>query len=222
MAFPEVILRSQIIKDYWGKLEKCFPQSQIFIIDENKNLIGFMNAIPLFYDLPLTELPDEGWDWLMKKGIKDFENNLMPNTLGGLQIIVTKEYQGKGYSKLLISRGKQLKEILGLKNFIIPIRPILKHKYPKEKMKDYMNLRENGEIFDPWIRTHIKSGAEIIKVCTNSMNVTGDINFWEQLLYKKIFHSGTYEIKGALNLVSIEIENNYGEYKEENIWVYYP
>ncbi|WP_299439147.1 N-acetyltransferase [uncultured Aquimarina sp.] len=220
-AFPKVILHSQVIKDYWDKLEKYFPHTQLFIVDEYRNLIGFMNAIPIYYDLPLTELPDEGWDWLVKKGIEDFENKITPNSLGGLQIVVIKEYQGQGYSKLLISRGKHAKENLGFKNFIIPIRPILKHTYPEMKMEDYIDLKEHDKIFDPWIRTHVDSGAQVIKVCENSMNVTGDVHFWEQLLHKKITESGSYEIKGALNLVSIDIENNYGEYEEENIWIHY-
>ncbi|WP_299254107.1 N-acetyltransferase [uncultured Aquimarina sp.] len=221
MAFPEIILNSQITKKYWSRLEKYFPHTQLFIISEDNNLIGFMNAIPIFWDQSLNELPNEGWDWLLKKGVDDFEKNLTPNSLGGLQIIVTKEYLGKGYSKLLIANGKKVREGLGLKNFIIPIRPIQKYKYPEMKMKDYMSLRENNEIRDPWIRTHLKSGADIIKVCKNSMNVTGDIDFWEGLLKAKINKSGAYKVKGALNLVTINIEDNYGEYREENIWINY-
>ncbi len=221
LAFPEIIINSQITKKYWDRLEKYFPQTQLFIVSEDNNLIGFMNAIPVFWDQPLIDLPNEGWDWLVKKGINDFENKVSPNSLGGLQIIVTKEYLGKGYSKLLIAKGKNVRENLGFKNFIIPIRPILKHKYPEMKMKEYMSLRENNIIMDPWIRTHIKSGAKIIKVCKNSMNVTGEINFWEGLLKNKIRKSGTYKVEGALNLVTINLEDNYGEYREENIWINY-
>ncbi|AXT53910.1 hypothetical protein D1818_24985 [Aquimarina sp. BL5] len=221
LAFPDVILNSQVTKKYWSRLEKYFPQTQLFIVSDDNNLIGFMNAIPLFWDQPLSELPNEGWDWLLKKGINDFENEIEPNSLGGLQIIVAKGYLRKGYSKLLIENGKKVKENLGFKNFIIPIRPILKYKYPEMKMKDYMNLKENGEIMDPWIRTHMKSGAEIIKVCENSMNIIGDINFWEGLLKKEINRSGGYRVQEALNLVTINIEDDFGEYREENIWISY-
>ncbi|MFD2561911.1 hypothetical protein [Aquimarina rubra] len=222
LAFPEIILHSEVIRNYWERLEKYFPYTQLFAVGENHNLIGFMNAIPIFWDQPLDELPDDGWDWLVKKGISDFENDIQPNSLGGLQIVVTKEFQGKGYSQLLIARGKQVKENLGFKNFIIPIRPILKHTYPDIKIEDYMNWTKDDKTFDPWIRTHIKSGAQILKVCENSMNVTGDINFWEGLLKQNINESGTYRVQGALNLVSINLDKNYGEYREENIWIGYP
>ncbi|WP_299223359.1 hypothetical protein [uncultured Aquimarina sp.] len=221
LAFPDIILNSQVTKKYWSRLEKYFPHTQLFIVSEDNNLIGFMNAIPLFWDQSLSELPNKGWDWLVKKGINDFENNLTPNSLGGLQIIVTKEYLGQGYSKLLIAKGKKVKENFGFRNFVIPIRPILKYKYPEMKMKDYMSLQENGEIMDPWIRTHLRNGAKIIKVCENSMNVTGDINFWENLIDIKIMKSGAYMVDGALNLIKIDVKNNFGEYREENIWIYY-
>ncbi|WP_298538884.1 GNAT family N-acetyltransferase [uncultured Aquimarina sp.] len=220
-AFPEVILNSQTTKKYWSRLEEYFPNTQLFMIREDNKLIGFMNIVPIFWDQPFTELPEEGWDWLVKKGISDFESGIQPNSLGGLQIVVTQEFQGQGFSKLLIARAKKVKEDLGHKNFIIPIRPILKYKFPEMKMKNYMSLQENGKIMDPWIRTHLESGAKIIKVCEKSMNVIGDIHFWENLLDIKIIKSGTYMVDGALNLIKIDVKNNFGEYKEENIWIYY-
>ncbi|AXT55577.1 N-acetyltransferase [Aquimarina sp. AD1] len=220
-AFPEIILRSRVTEEYWSRLENYFPHTQVFMVDSNNDLLGFMNAIPIFWDQMLEDLPQEGWDWLLRKGISDFEDNVLPNILGGLQIIVTKKYQGQGYSKLLISKGKEIRKSLGLDKLIIPIRPILKHNHPQLLMKDYIDLKKNNKVYDPWIRTHLESGATLIKVCENSMNVRGNISFWEELLGEKITESGSYKIDGALNLVTVDLEENYGEYREENIWIYY-
>lgn len=220
-AFPAIILNSSIMKNYWAKIEEYFPHAQLFIINHEENLIGFMNTIPLFWNQPLNELPNEGWDWLVKKGVTDFENNIIPNSIGGLQIIVTKENQGKGFSKLLITGAKKIVEKLGYQNFIIPIRPTFKHNHPEMKMIDYISLKKDDKIYDPWIRTHLNSGAKIISVCENSMNVTGDLKFWEKLLNQKINTSGMYKVKGALNQVCIEVEKNHGEYREDNIWISY-
>ncbi len=220
-AFPAIVLNSPITKKYWQRLEEYYPFAQIFMIDKDENIIGFMNAIPLFWDQSLSELPNEGWDWQLQKGINDYENQIEPNTLGGLQIIVTKEHQGKGFSRLLLARAKQVVKELGYQHFIIPIRPTFKHQFPAMKMTDYINKKEGEKIYDPWIRTHLKSQAKIIKVCENSMNVKGDIPFWESLLNRKITSSGEYMVEGALNLVKIDVEKNHGEYREENIWVSY-
>lgn len=143
------------------------------------------------------------------------------NALGGLQIIVPKAYQGKGFSKLLIANAKKVVEGLGYEHFIIPIRPIFKHHHPEIKMVDYINLKKSDKVYDPWIRTHLYGGAKIIAVCENSMNVKGDLSFWENLMNQKINHSGQYIVKGALNPVFIEVEKNRGEYREENIWISY-
>lgn len=218
-AFPNIIFESEIVKHFWDKIETYFPEFQIFYIDENEKLIGFINAIPFYWDKPLDELPDEGWDWEVKIGVEGFENNIKPNCLGGLQIIVVKEHLGKGYSKLLIEEGKKLKEKLGFKNFLLPIRPTFKSKYPEMDMKDYINLKVDNKIYDPWIRTHLSSGAKIVKICPKAMHIYGDLPMWERLMDQKISKSGIYLVEGALNPVDINVEKDYGEYFEDNIWI---
>lgn len=220
-AFPAIIQCSEVSKSYWPRLEAYFPFAQRFLIGMNGNLIGFINAIPFFWNKPLSELPDEGWDWMLAKGIQDHEQNIKPNSLGGLQIIVTKENQGKGISKLIIQEAKRLVKKQNYSYFILPIRPTFKPHHPEMNMAEYINLKQDEKIFDPWIRTHLNSGAQIISICHNSMNIAGDLKFWEQLMPHVPNKSGYQIVEGALNPVHIDIENNYGEYREDNIWIYY-
>ncbi len=220
-AFPEVIFQSEIVKHGWPTIEKYFPEYQIFFIDDDDNLIGLLNSIPIFWNHPLHDLPDEGWDWLVEKGIKGYENNIKPNCLGGLQIIVSKDHLGKGYSKKLITEGRKKQSELGFKNFVIPIRPTFKSNYPEMDMEEYIDFKTEGKVYDPWIRTHLSSGAEIIKVCPRAMTITGDIKYWEGLLGRKIEKSGYYIVEGALNTVLIHKEENVGIYHEDNIWINY-
>lgn len=221
-AFPPVNHQSPIVKEYWARIEKYFPKHQIFAIDENHTLVGSINTIPIHWDKDLDQLPNDGWDWLVKKGISDFENNIKPNSLGGLQIIVPKNFQGRGHSKLMIAQAKNLKEKFKYENLFIPIRPTFKHLFPEMKMHDYMLMKKDERIYDPWIRTHLNSGAQIINVCSNSMNIKADLTFWENQIDKKIKSSGNYVIPGALSQIKIDIEKNVGEYKEPNIWINYP
>ena len=220
-AFPAIINESEIIQTYWDRIESYFPDHQLFAIDKNGSLIGFANAIPCHWDQPIKNLPQEGWDWLVKKGITDHEQGIAANLVGGLQIIITKHNLGKGYSKLMIAKLKELKNKYKYDHLAIPIRPTFKHKHPEMKMSEYLKLQKDGQVYDPWIRTHLKCGAAIIKVCENSMNFKGDIAFWESLMNQKIKSSGTYTLEGALNQIIINLEENTGEYREENIWVYY-
>lgn len=220
-SFPDIIFESEVVKHGWDKIEKYFPEYQIFYVDENDDMIGFINAVPFYWNQPLEELPDEGWDWLVEQSIKGYEEGIKPNCIGGLQIIVAKDHLGKGYSKSLIKEGKKVQEALGFKNFLIPIRPTFKSKYPQMEMTEYMQLKSKGKIYDPWIRTHMSSGAEIIKICPNAMHIYGDLPIWERLLNQKITTSGQYIVEGALNPVDINVKENYGEYREDNIWINY-
>ena len=220
-AFPAIILNSESIFQKWEKIEKYFPSYQLFAFHNNGTLIGFANTIPFQWNQNKNDLPNDGWDWMVNKGIKDFESNNKTNSLGGLQIVVTKEYLGKGYSKVLISKAKELKEEKKYKNLFIPIRPTLKQNYAQMPMNEYIEFKKDEKIYDPWIRTHLKCGASIIKVCENSMNVQGNIQFWENIYQNKIDQSGDLIIDGALHPVKIDIQNNSGEYREPNIWISY-
>jgi len=220
-AFPQIISESEVIKSNWPKLENYFPQYQKFLVTETNQLIGFINSIPFQFNEPLDQLPAEGWDWMFEKGIYDFENHNEPNYLGGLQVIIPKKFQGLGYSKQILNHAKTVFKANNFLNLIIPIRPIKKREFPEMPMSTYMHLTENGEIFDPWIRTHLKGGAELLKVCERSMTMEGDIKFWESMLDQNITKSGKYELQGALELIKVDLENNKGQYIEPNIWIKY-
>ena len=220
-AFPNIILCSKVIAEYWDRVEFYFPEYQIFLI-ENNQILGFINAIPLYWESPMSDLPEEGWDWMLKKGVNDYETGIGPNTLGGLQVIVTKENLGKGYSKTLILEAKRIDKEIGFKHFIIPIRPTFKSRYPNMEMEEYINMKDGKNIHDPWIRTHLRGGAKIISICSKSMHIDGSVIFWEDLMNCRVEKSGYHIVDGALNPVHIDLENNHGTYYEENIWVSYP
>lgn len=220
-AFPSIICESQVIKNNWSRLEKYFPEYQLFLISSEGHLIGFMNMVPFYFDKYLVDLPDNGWDWMFDTGVDGFENHQAPNYLGGLQVIVTGDYQRQGYSKQIIAHAKEVCRDSTLEKVLIPIRPTKKHLQPKMSMTEYMTLIEDQEIYDPWIRTHMKAGAQVIKICNESMTIGGDVHFWERILNREIKSSGEYELAGALSLVKIDVDHNTGVYKEPNIWIKY-
>ena len=137
-----------------------------------------------------------------------------------MQIAVKKEFQGNGFSAIIV---KELIRIARINNFsllTIPVRPSLKSKYPLTSIDEYITWqREDGLPFDPWLRVHVKCGGKIIKPCHNAMYIPGTIKEWEEwtgLTFKK---SGKYIVEGALNPVLINKDKNLGEYIEPNVWV---
>jgi len=220
-AFPAIIGESPVIKNCWSKLESYFPSSQLFLMSDQGEVIGFMNTVPFRFEESLDHLPDRGWDWMLMKSIQDFELETTPNYLGGLQVIVRQKFQGQGYSKVILSHAKNYVADSHMNNLIIPIRPTKKHEFPSMTMSSYLTYKPKDKLYDPWIRTHIASGAHVIKVCEQSMIMKGNVHFWESILNQKIERSGQYQLDGALSLIKIDVENDTGEYIEPNIWIKY-
>lgn len=220
-AFPPVIRASAVIKRYWYRLEEYFPEFQLFLIGEDGELLGFMNTIPFRFDAPLGELPDDGWDWMFRRGVAGYENRREANYPGGLQIIVRPAYQRMGYSKEILDYAKVNVRALGIKQVVIPIRPTMKHRYPDMPMSDYLEMRDGVEVYDPWGRTPLRGGARIIKVCNTSMSVEGTLAFWENLFDRPVTQSGEYTLKGALRTVLVDVERDRGIYEEPNVWIEY-
>ncbi|MBN1799715.1 MAG: GNAT family N-acetyltransferase [Spirochaetales bacterium] len=219
--WPKIMLNSKVAKKYWNKLEKYFPHYQIFLLNRNNDVIGFSNTIPFYWDKRIMRLPDNGWDWLINKGIDDYEKQLKPNCLGGLQVGISKEYQGKGYSKIIINEVLNICKTNGYRYFAIPIRPTYKYRYPLIPMKKYIKWKMETKIFDPWLRTHINCGAKIIKICKKSMTFTGSIKDWKEWSGMDIIGNEKYIIEGALKPVSMNVKKNKGVYYDENIWICY-
>jgi hypothetical protein len=53
------------------------------------------------------------------------------------------------------------------------------------------------------------------------MTMQGNLKFWESMMNQKILKSGSYKLSGALDLVTIDVENDTGAYVEPNIWIKY-
>jgi GNAT superfamily N-acetyltransferase len=220
-TWSPIIQASAVGYAYWENLFTHFPEYQLIYEDKNGEIIGFANTIPLYYDNEFSCLPDTGWDWLIAKGHTDYESGRQPNLLGGLQIGVNPKHRSRGYSKILLAKAKALQQSKQLSRFILPIRPTMKYLHPEVNMEEYMFWKEGGKIYDPWIRTHLKSGAQIIKVCPEAMRVEGKIEDWEKWSGIHFKKSGKYPIEGGLSLVDIDMERDKGLYLEPNIWIYY-
>ncbi|WP_286408268.1 N-acetyltransferase [Myroides marinus] len=221
-VWPAYILAGKVNQEYWEVIYDIFSEYQFFML-EGDIVIGNGNCIPLHLTKEeLSDLPDGGWDWALEKAVKDYEKGLVPNTLCALQIGLNKEYQGKGISNLLISFMKTIALNKEKESFILPIRPNLKTNFPLIPMEDYIKwVNKEGLPYDAWIRTHVKGGASIVKICKQSMFVEGTIAEWESWTELVFQSSGEYLLPRLLNPITIDLTLNKGTYIEPNVWMQY-
>ena len=220
-VWPEFMLHDAVANEHWHELLDRFPQYQLALHDTQDNRVaGMANSFPLRWDLPLEELPDEGWDWAFQEAVKNHQQGVAPNYHCAIQIVLRQEYQGQGLSRPMVEAVRAVTKTRRLRSLIIPIRPSEKSTYPLISLDDYITWEtDEGFPFDPWLRVHVRAGARVIKVCHESKTIRGTRAEWEQWTGMKFPQSGRYIIDGALNPVEINVEKDMGTYIEPNVWI---
>ncbi len=218
-VWPEFMLQDPVAHRYWMKFIELFREYQLLLVHED-DILAVVNTVPLSFKESLDRLPDEGWDWGVEKSVRDHENGAEPNTLMGVQIVVNREHQGKGLSSAAVEEMKRIASGMGLERLILPARPSEKSRYPLIPIEEYITWKnEDGLPFDSWLRVHVRSGGEIIGVCSRAMQIPGSIAQWREWTGMEFPGSGSYIVPGALNPVSMDLESDRGLYVEPNVWI---
>lgn len=205
--------------DYYDALLERFADYQICLVDEETGYpVAIGCCVPFFCADP-SNLPAEGWDWIVESASR---TDVTPNMLGGLGVSVPLVHRSKGLAGLVIKAMRELAESRGLKGVVIPVRPTAKSRHPNVPMEDYVGWAdERGRAYDPWLRSHLAAGGAVVGHASRSMVVEEPIAFWEAWSGRRFENSGQYAIDGALAPVTIELGRGVGRYVEPNVWFAY-
>jgi len=219
-VWPEFVHHARLNR-HWHRLREDFLDFQLVVYDEAADvLVGRGHSIPFPRDGGWDELPDgvEGvFDRVFEEGGGE------PTTLSAVAAVVDPGHQGRGLSSLVIEGMRTAAARAGLDALVAPVRPTLKERYPLTPMERYLEWRrDDGQLFDPWLRVHERLGAEIIGVCTVSLIVEGTVAAWEESTGMAFPDSGAYEVEGALVPVQIDRDADSGRYVEPNVWMRHP
>jgi GNAT superfamily N-acetyltransferase len=130
--------------------------------DEREEVIGVGHAIPAAWDGDRASLPDGGFDAVIEARFAPAPPT--PTVLCALGITIAPECRGRGLSRRIIERMAEIGRDHGLDTLIAPVRPTLKHRYPLTPIERYLSWRRpDGTHLDPWLRTHERLGADIVK-----------------------------------------------------------
>ncbi len=220
--WPEFMLHDPVADLLVQCLERLPEYQFVFVEDDNPVPVAIANSIPLLWEGRIEDLPDEGWDWALTKGIEDLDAGRTPNILCALQIVVFGENRGRGISQQAVTTMKQISANHNLNGLIAPVRPNMKSDFPDTPIAEYIKWEnDDGQPFDPWLRVHHKVGGRIIKPCNHAMNISGTISEWQEWTRMRFPKTGDYVVPGALIPVNIDIESDKGLYIEPNVWVHH-
>lgn len=214
---PDFMSHDATVNRVWTRLYSDFPQFQIAIV-ENDEVAAAGNTIPLSWNA--ENLPEAGLDAALEEGFEGLEAGRSPRILSALLAVVGEGNQRKGLSRVVLEAMKDVAANHGLDTLVAPVRPTMKILYPLTPMERYVEWRrEDGLLFDPWMRVHERLGAKIVRVAPESMKIVGSISEWGEWTKMRFPESGEYVIEGALCPVEMDIEKGIGTYVEPNVWM---
>jgi GNAT superfamily N-acetyltransferase len=220
VAIPEFLKHGDTTTKWWDSLYELHGDLQFVLYDEESDdVLGEGNTIHCSWDGTVSGLPG-GVDDVLEQA---FTRELEPNTLCALYVHVIDAHQGRGLSRAALHAMGRFAVERGLENLIVPARPTWKARYPLVPMERYAHwTRADGLPFDPWIRTHVRLGAELLAVAPESLRITGTVAEWESWTGMSFPESGDYVIPRGQVLLRIDRETDVGVYVEPDVWLRHP
>jgi GNAT superfamily N-acetyltransferase len=166
------------------------------------------------------QLPDGGWDEVIRWGYLDRLAGRRPNAVSALEIMVAPRLQQRGVSRVMLGAMRDNARRLGFADLYAPLRPTGKALEPLTPFADYVARRRlDGLPSDPWLRTHVWAGAEIVRIASRSMTVAGTLAEWRRWTGLALDRSGEALVPGALCPIHVSLEQDHAVYVEPNIWL---
>lgn len=204
----------------WHKLWDELKNYQLVLTDQNDKLIAAGFTVPIIWNEGLDDLPESIEDILLN-GLENKDGEI--NTLTAVAALVDKDFRQQNLSSVILKHMKTLAIREDLRNFILPVRPTWKSRYPLQSIESYANwCRQDGLLYDPWLRTHQRLKAKVIKCVESTLQVEGTIGEWEEWTNMIFPESGKYVVKDALQPVIIDVESDLGIYHDPNVWMQHP
>ncbi len=219
-VWPKYNEQGDVLGAHWWRLDQDFADFQLVLYDEKADVaLAHGHSIPCSWDGTVEGLWD-GIDDMMASAVGLFDESDKPNTLSALAIEIPPRHQGGGLARTMIGGMRDIAAARGFGSLIAPLRPTWKVRYPVTPIERYAAwTREDGMPFDPWIRLHVRLGAEIMKPVPRSLHITGTVAEWEEWVDLPFPESGTYVFPNGLAPLDVDRESDRCEYWEPNVWV---
>jgi GNAT superfamily N-acetyltransferase len=202
----------------WPDLFTQWADYQLVVM-EGLQTLAVGHTIPISWDGTPADLPGS-MAAILARAADDTTGGRRPSALAALAAIVAPKHRGKGVSTILLRAMRALAGATRLSSMLAPVRPTMKERYPLAPMERYVRwTREDGGPIDPWLRTHWRLGAEIVRVIPRAMVIAGTVAEWEDWTAMRFPDSGEYVVPGALQPVRIDRDRDEGRYEDPNVWM---
>ncbi|MGW7538164.1 N-acetyltransferase [Amycolatopsis sp. NPDC054798] len=204
---------------YYGELDPV--ADYVLLATDGDEPVAKAYSAPFAFGGPgREELPDGGWDQVIRWQHADRLAGRERNAATALEIVVRKEQQGTGLSSVMVKALRDNAFRLGHDVLYAPVRPSRKADEPETPMSEYaFRVRDDGLPYDAWLRVHVRAGGRIVKVCPVSMTIPGTLAQWREWTGLPFDTDGPVVVEGALSPVLVSLAQDAAVYVEPNVWV---
>ena len=215
-VWPEYNKHGDVANRFWPLLYDEFPDLQFVLYDEEEDaVLAEGHTIPCAWDGTVEGLP-AGVDGLLEDA---FARRAAPTTLSALAIEIPPAHRGRRLSGAMIEAMASIACRHGFPDLIAPLRPTWKERYPLMPIERYAAwTREDGLPFDPWLRTHVRLGGELLRAEPRSLRIGGTVAEWEGWVGMAFPDSGAYVFPHGLAPLEVDRDADRGTYFEPNVW----
>ncbi len=219
-GFPEFITADQEVKKYIGRVREYFPHLDVMLVDaERDEPVATGWGVPISWSGETDELPTSFAD-VLRRSVENHETSADADTFVICGGVVHPERKGSGVAGELITALCGIGETHGMTRVVAPVRPTRKHLYPLFSIDEYASwLRPDGLPFDPWLRLHVRLGAEVIAMAPEAQTMTGTVAEWKAWTGLAMPVSGEYVIPQGMSVLRVDREADLGTYVEPNVWL---
>jgi hypothetical protein len=221
-AWPTFMREDPTSNLYYTDAATAYPEFVMLALDGD-DVVARSFSVPFAWQGdPAGELPAGGWDWVIQQSCHTRFAGTTPNQVSAIEIAIQVDRRGTGLAAQMLDAMRANVTRLGFTDLIAPVRPNGKPDFPDEPIETYASrTRDDGLLFDPWLRVHVRAGGRVLNCATNSMTIPGTLNQWRSWTGLPFDRAGSVHVPGALVPVLCQPEHDYAVYVEPNVWVHH-
>jgi len=222
-VWPEYNLHGDVLNRWWPHLDEELADFQFVLYDEaNDSVVAEGHTGPFWWDGSDTTLPD-GIDAAIELIFRQRRAGEPVNTLCALAAESPRDGRRRGLAVAILDAMRTIGKRQGLTHLVAPVRPSMKDRYPLSSIERYIQWRrEDGQLFDPWMRIHERLGARVSTPLPESLRITGSVEEWESWTGMAFPDSGDYVFPEGLAPLHVDRGSGQGSYWEPNVWMIHP
>ncbi|MET8148058.1 N-acetyltransferase [Actinoplanes sp. NPDC049668] len=219
--WPEFMTKDRTGAFFYGYEFDHHPEFQLLAVDaDTGRAVAKAHSVPVSFDDPIEDgLPEDGWDWAIRRAAHDRLRGIAPTMVSALEIMIRPDLRGTGLSGRMLAAMRANVAARGFTDLVAPVRPTGAQGRPIDAYAD--ERRADGLPVDPWLRVHVRAGGRIVNVAHSSMVMAGTLAQWREWTGLPFDETGPVTVPHALGPVHCDVSQNHAVYVEPNVWVHH-